>query len=75
MKIKPAYSNSGPNNPASGPPISSVPPFFLNVRVIGKGNQILKLEKQKALFFSMMWWLSRPFTLSPINNLSLPFRT
>lgn len=33
---------------------TSTPTFFFNVKVIGKRNQVLKLGKQKVLFFSVV---------------------
>ena len=51
MKIKPAYSNSGPNNPASGPPISSVPPFFKKCESDRKGKPDFKVGKTKGVIF------------------------
>ena len=56
MKIKHAYSNSGWNNPVTGPFPSRQYPHFLCVcvKVIGKRNRILKLGKQKVSFFSVV---------------------
>lgn len=61
MKIKHAYSDSGQNNPVTDPfPSHQYPHFFLNVKVIGKRNQILKLGKQKVLFFSVVVFFHTP---------------
>lgn len=54
MKIKHAYSNSGQNNPVTGPfPSRQDPHFFFYVKVIGKKSDF-KAGKQKVLFFSVV---------------------
>lgn len=54
MEIKPAYANSGPNNPASvRPPHPSHPPSLFLYESDRKGKSDFEVGKTRPFFFSI----------------------